>query len=109
MNKTINKVTLEGNIVNGSFSKTNQYIYFAKIKQERKMINYKWVDYFSIYAMSPLSKQLAEIVEKDQNAHIIIEGELRTKMSKNKNLYTRILVNKIIKVDDQIQQENQTK
>ena len=41
MSKIINKVTLEGNIVNGSFSKTNQYIYFAKIKQERKMINYK--------------------------------------------------------------------
>lgn len=109
MGKIINKVTLEGNIVNGAFSKSNQHIYFAKIKQERKMMNYKWVDYFSIYAMSPLSKQLAKIVEKDPNAHVIIEGELRTKISKNKDLYTRILVNKIIKIDDQNQQKDSTK
>lgn len=109
MNKIINKVTLEGNIVNGAFSKSNQYVYFAKIKQERKMINYKWVDYFSIYAMSPLSKQLAEIVEKNPNAHVIVEGELRTKMSKNNDLYTRILVNKIIRVDDENQQTDLTK
>ena len=73
------------------------------------MINYKWVDYFSIYAMSPLSKQLAEIVEKNPNAHVIVEGELRTKMSKNNDLYTRILVNKIIRVDDENQQTDLTK
>ena len=41
MDKVINKVTIEGNIVNGGFSKTNKYVYFAKLKQERKMINYK--------------------------------------------------------------------
>ncbi len=100
MDKVINKVTIEGNIVNGGFSKTNKYVYFAKLKQERKMINYKWVDYFSIYALSPLSKKLSEIVEKDPNAHLIIDGELHTKINKNKDLYTRILVNKIINAND---------
>ncbi len=101
MKKVINKVMIEGEIVNGSFSKNNEHVYFAKIKQERWMINYKWVDYFSIYALSPLSKQLSEIVEKDPNAHLIIDGELHTKISKSKDLYTRILVNKIIKVDNE--------
>ena len=100
MDKVINKVTIEGNIVNGGFSKTNKYVYFAKLKQERKMINYKWAAYFSIYALSPLSKKLSEIVEKDPNAHLIIDGELHTKINKNKDLYTRILVNKIINVND---------
>ena len=100
MKKVINKVMIEGDIVNGSFSKSNKYVYFAKIKQERRMINYKWVDYFSIYALSPLSTQLSKIVEKDPNAHLIIDGELHTKISKNKDLYTKILVNKIIKVDN---------
>ncbi len=99
MDKVINKVTIEGNIVSGGFSKTNKYVYFAKIKQERKMLNYKWVDYFSIYALSPLSKKLSEIVEKDPNAHLIIDGELHTKINKNKDLYTRILVNKIIETN----------
>ncbi len=104
MNKLINKVIIEGNIVNGSFSASNKFIYFAQLKQERKMVNFKWDDYFSIYALSPLSKQLAKIVEKNPNAHVVIEGELHTKISKNKDLYTRILVNKILDVstDDTI-------
>lgn len=110
MNRLINKVIIEGNIVNGSFSASNKFIYFGQLKQERKMVNFKWDDYFSIYALSPLSKQLAKIVEQNPNAHVVIEGELHTKISKNKDLYTRILVNKILDVttDEKITNNSDT-
>ena len=41
MSKLVNKVIIEGNIVNGSFSTSNKFIYFAQLKQERKLVNFK--------------------------------------------------------------------
>lgn len=98
-NKLLNKVIIQGELVNGSFGKSNDHVFFAQIKQERKMINFTWIDYFSIYALSPLSNKLAEIMKTNPNSTIIIEGELHTKITKPSNeVKMRILVNKIVDV-----------
>lgn len=100
--KLINKVILEGEIIKGNFSKNNNSIYFARLKQARKVVNFSWVDYYSIYALAPLSKKLSEIAEKGNATNAIIEGELRTHASKTtQEVYTSILVNKIIDINEQ--------
>ncbi len=106
----INKIILEGELLRGSYSKTNKSIYFAKLKQERKVVNFKWIDYFSIYVLSPLSKKIAKILETDPSPHVIIEGELHNNVSKKTHeLRSSILVKKIIDLSDNNKRENNNK
>lgn len=95
--KQINKVIIEGELIRGSYSEASKNTYFATLKQERKTANYKWADMYSVYALSPISKTLAKIVENNPNCHVVIEGELRTHYSEKKKVsITSILVNKIL-------------
>ena len=99
--RMINKVIIEGDIVRGSYGNNNNPTYFCTIKQERKAIKFQWTNYFSIYAIPPLASELAKIVETNPHAHIIVEGELRTHISKkNQDPKTSILINKIVNVSD---------
>lgn len=99
--KLINKVIIQGELNRGSFSESSKNVYFATLKQERKTGTYKWADMYSIYALSPLSKKLSEIVEKSPNSQVIIEGELRTHYSEKKKIaITSILVNKILDITE---------
>ncbi|MDD6144707.1 MAG: DUF3217 domain-containing protein [Mycoplasmataceae bacterium] len=104
----INKVIIEGDIVRGSFGSNDNPTYFCTIKQERNAIRFKWINYFSIYALPPLANHLAKIVADDPHAHIIIEGELRTHISKkSQDPKTSILVNKIVNVSTNNQTVNE--
>ncbi len=99
--KQINKVIIEGDLIRGSYSEASKTTYFATLKQDRKAINYQWTDYYSVYALAPISKTLANIVEKNPNTHVVIEGELRTHYSKKKkDSITSILVNKVMDTSD---------
>jgi neutral trehalase len=77
-----NKVLIDGHIVKSTWGKTEESGFFVTIKQERKVNNFTWANYFPLYANRPLADQLAKIVEKNANAYIMVEGQLRTYHSK---------------------------
>jgi hypothetical protein len=71
------------------------------IKQERKVNKFTWSNYFPLYANQPLAKDLAAIVEKNPNANITVEGQLRTYHSKKTNEWKiSIQVEKIIQNEE---------
>lgn len=93
----INNVKIEGEVVNGSWGKSEEAGYFLIIKQTRKVSKFTWVNYFSLYANKPLAEKIAEIVEKNPHAHILVEGTLRTYHSKKTGEWkTTILIQKIL-------------
>ncbi|MDR0985983.1 MAG: DUF3217 domain-containing protein [Mycoplasmataceae bacterium] len=99
----LNKVVIEGDVVRSVWGKGENAGFFVTIKQERKVGKFTWSNYFSLYANQPLAKELADIVEKNANAHIAVEGQLRTYHSKKTNDWkVSIQVDKIIQ---SVQQE----
>lgn len=107
--KPINKVLIEGDIVRGAYAENNDKVFFATLKYTRKLLNSNWVDYYQIYALSPLCKQLAKLYESKPNAHVVIEGELRTRISKkhkDSKPIIGILVNKIIDIESPVTESN---
>lgn len=78
----INKVLIEGDVVRSTWGKSTQNGYFITLKQERKFGEFTWSSFFSLYANKPLANQLANLIEKNPNLHITIEGRLRTYLSK---------------------------
>lgn len=95
-NKLINKVLIEGEVSKGAYSSKGDSVYFITIKQETVSAKYKWAHYFSVYAVKPLAATLSSIVEKNPHARLLIEGELRTHVSKTKELKTSIYATKIV-------------
>ncbi|MDR0545649.1 MAG: DUF3217 domain-containing protein [Mycoplasmataceae bacterium] len=92
----LNKVIIEGIVARSQWGKEEKKCFFVTIKQERKVNNYTWASYFSLFANQPVADQLAEIVEKNQNAHITVEGSLKTYRAKDNTYKTTIQVEKII-------------
>jgi hypothetical protein len=78
----LNKVVIEGQVVRSTWGQTKDSGFFVTIKQERHVNQFTWANYFPLYANQPLAKDLAAIVEKNPNAHIVVEGQLRTYHSK---------------------------
>ncbi|WEK83307.1 MAG: DUF3217 domain-containing protein [Mycoplasma sp.] len=113
MSRYINRVLIEGKIIRGNYSTESHDVYFATVEQQRKYIKFGWNDYFSIYALSPLSKELAHLVEQNKQPIITVEGELRTRALKSsKEVITNILVHKIINVryeDNQVTENSSQK
>jgi hypothetical protein len=93
----MNKVLIDGNVVRSTWGKGENAGFFVTIKQERKVNKFTWANYFLIYANQPLAKELSNIVEKNPNAYIAIEGQLRTYKDKTTSVYrTTIHAEKII-------------
>lgn len=100
----MNKVLIDGHVVRSMWGKGENSGFFVTIKQERKVNKFTWTNYFSIYANQPLAKDLADIVEKNNNAYIAVEGQLRTYHSKTDNTWrTTIHAEKIIKQEETTQ------
>lgn len=100
--KPINKVLIEGDIVRGAYAENNDKVFFATLKHTRRLLSSNWVDYYQIYAISPLCKEVAKLYEENPNAHVVVEGELRTRISKNHKSskpVVGILINKIINIE----------
>jgi hypothetical protein len=92
-----NKVLIDGQIVKSTWGKTKESGFFVTIKQERKVNNFTWANYFPLYANHPLADQLAKIVDTNPNAYILVEGQLRTYHSKKTGEWKiSIQVDKII-------------
>ncbi|MDR1991867.1 MAG: DUF3217 domain-containing protein [Mycoplasmataceae bacterium] len=97
----LNKVLIEGQVVRSTWGKTKDAGFFVTIKQERKVNQFTWANYFPLYANQPLAKDLAAIVEKNPNANITVEGQLRTYHSKKTNEWKiSIQVEKIIQNEE---------
>lgn len=92
----INKVIIEGVVARHQWSKDDKKCFFVSIKQERKVNNYTWASYFSLFANQPIADELANIVEKQENARITVEGSLRTYRAKDGLYKTTIMVEKIL-------------
>ncbi|MDR1234834.1 MAG: DUF3217 domain-containing protein [Mycoplasmataceae bacterium] len=100
----VNKVLIEGQVVRSTWGQTKDSGFFVTIKQERKVNKFTWANYFPLYANHPLAKDLAAIVEKNPNAHITVEGQLRTYHSKKTNEWKiSIQVEKIIQNEEEKQ------
>ena len=102
----LNRVQIEGDIVRHTWGQTKESGFFVFIKQEKTFNKFTTTSYFSLFANQPLAKKLADIVEKYPNAHIVVEGKLKTYLSKKDDTYkTSILIEKIISWNPPITKE----